>query len=252
MNPQFNCYVDESGDEGFNFGKGSSPWFIISGILVRKELDRDLGNSIHEFINDFYLSAKNNPPKNLHWMHLSYTPRLSYVQHISRKDYKQFVVALRKDRLDKAVYINQPIVLYRYGFKMLVERISRYVQTQAGWVNITISESKSINMNELRLYIAQEMQKKDGIRAVFDPLAIKVSPMHQLYALRIADACASAFGNAFNPDFKGVYHSEYATPLIPKLYRSWKGEFLRYGLKIFPENEDLTRLYPFIEDWLKA
>lgn len=249
---QFNCYVDESGDEGFNFGKGSSPWFIISGIVVRKDLDRSLGNSVHEFVNNFYVSRKNNPPKDLHWMNISYYPRLSYVQHISKKDYRQVVVAIWKEGLNRARFINQPANLYRYGFKMLVERMSRYVQSQNGFMKITVSESKSVNMNKLTGYIAQELEKDDGIRAVFDPHSIKVSTMNKTIMLRVADACTSAFGNAFNPDGKGICHSEYAAHLIPSLYRSKRGELLRYGLKIFPDNGNLANLYPFINDWLNT
>ncbi len=39
MPPTFVVYIDESGDEGFLFEKGSSEWFIISAAITRKVSD---------------------------------------------------------------------------------------------------------------------------------------------------------------------------------------------------------------------
>jgi hypothetical protein len=39
MNPTFVVYVDESGDEGFSFGGGSSEWFVLSAVVTRKIQD---------------------------------------------------------------------------------------------------------------------------------------------------------------------------------------------------------------------
>ena len=42
MTASFVAYVDESGDEGFKFlpnEQGSSRWFVLSALVVRKEND---------------------------------------------------------------------------------------------------------------------------------------------------------------------------------------------------------------------
>lgn len=42
MTASFVAYVDESGDEGFKFlpnEKGSSRWFVLSAMVIRKEND---------------------------------------------------------------------------------------------------------------------------------------------------------------------------------------------------------------------
>ena len=39
MTPTFVVYIDESGDEGFSFGRGSSEWFVLSGVITRKAHD---------------------------------------------------------------------------------------------------------------------------------------------------------------------------------------------------------------------
>jgi|GEM_PF-5324607 len=33
----FNCYIDESGDEGYQFPLRSSPWFFLTSVIVRPE-----------------------------------------------------------------------------------------------------------------------------------------------------------------------------------------------------------------------
>ena len=37
--PSYVAYVDEAGDEGFRFDRGSSAWFVVSAVLIRKPLD---------------------------------------------------------------------------------------------------------------------------------------------------------------------------------------------------------------------
>lgn len=42
MSSSFIAYVDESGDEGFVFnsdGSGSSRWFVLSAVVIRKSND---------------------------------------------------------------------------------------------------------------------------------------------------------------------------------------------------------------------
>ena len=39
MSAMFVVYIDESGDEGFSFERGSSEWFIVSAIITRKAKD---------------------------------------------------------------------------------------------------------------------------------------------------------------------------------------------------------------------
>jgi len=41
MSATFVVYIDESGDEGFSFGAGSSDWFILSAVITRKADDLD-------------------------------------------------------------------------------------------------------------------------------------------------------------------------------------------------------------------
>jgi hypothetical protein len=39
MAASFVAYIDESGDEGFKFAKGSSEWFVLSAAITRKRFD---------------------------------------------------------------------------------------------------------------------------------------------------------------------------------------------------------------------
>jgi hypothetical protein len=252
----YNCYIDESGCEGWKFQKGSMPWFLLSAIIVREDQDRDVGNSVQEFVNDYYLIKKNNPPTNIHWIDLSGSARLSYVQHIAKKPFSQVVVAIWKEKHDRATYINRAMYLYRFAFKLLAERVSWHVDQYNGWAKIVISEGKAINLNELKRYLSGEMGKSNNsIKPVFDPRQIRESTMKKTVMLRVADACASAFGNAFNPDRKRGCRPEYANHLVEKLCRSNRSHTIfTFGLKILPadlERKELICYYPFIAEWLK-
>lgn len=37
--PTFIAYVDESGDEGFSFGRGSSDWFVLAAVITKQNND---------------------------------------------------------------------------------------------------------------------------------------------------------------------------------------------------------------------
>ena len=43
MSATFVVYIDESGDEGFSFGKGSSEWFVLSAVVTKKAQNAETG-----------------------------------------------------------------------------------------------------------------------------------------------------------------------------------------------------------------
>ena len=57
----FNCYIDESGDEGI--GTGGSRWFILGSMIVDDKIDLQTSNVIPRI-----KTTLNKPPlKPLHW-----------------------------------------------------------------------------------------------------------------------------------------------------------------------------------------
>ena len=51
MSSSFIAYIDESGDEGFVFnadGSGSSRWFVLSAVVIRRDNDLQLVSCLKE------------------------------------------------------------------------------------------------------------------------------------------------------------------------------------------------------------
>ena len=249
----YNCYIDESGCEGFDFTKNTLPWFILSSVIVKKADDKNVSHALDEFIDDFYINGRKQPKDGVHWVKLSSTPRQIYIQKISEKPFCQIVVAAWKSKHNRMTYINHSGIFYRYIFKILVEKISWFMEDNNGWAKIICSEGTSVDIAEMRKYIAKAMiDDKNNIKPFFNPNQITSSTMGKMKMLRIADACASAYGNALNPNEKGRFRHRFANTIKDKLFcRS--GSRYRYGLKILPadlEINDLLKEYPFIKNWL--
>lgn len=249
----YNCYIDESGCEGFN--KNSTDWFLLSAVIVNSINDRSVGEAVQEFIDEYYVAHNRTEPlSGVHWRSLSDNQKKKYISNISTKNFCQIIIAINKGKLDRAHYINHSGALYRYTFKLLIERISWYVGRRDGWAKIVCSEGTSIKINEMRAYIASEMSiRNTRIKKVLDPTKFKTSTMKKNIMLRVADACVSAYGNAFNKGSRNRRNPYYANEIAEKLYR-YNGNIIKYGLKIFPLEDNISSLfdeYPFIKDWMK-
>jgi len=63
MTASFQAYVDESGDEGFQFRKSSdeeasSDWFVLTAFVTRKKTDLDVVKVIDQVRREFQLHSR--------------------------------------------------------------------------------------------------------------------------------------------------------------------------------------------------
>ena len=47
------AFIDESGDEGFKFDRGSSNWFVLSGYIIKKSFCQNTIDCIENLKNEF-------------------------------------------------------------------------------------------------------------------------------------------------------------------------------------------------------
>lgn len=67
----FVVYVDEAGDEGFAFSRGSSEWFVLSAVVTRRQSDLETVKLV-----DRVRSRLNKPPRaNLHFRDMRHQQR---------------------------------------------------------------------------------------------------------------------------------------------------------------------------------
>lgn len=228
---RFLCYIDESGDEGFNFTAGSSEWFVMAGVIVAAQDDLAASRSIDRIKSRLGLAQN----KALHWVdRRRHEQRKVIVQEIIKEPATVCVVAARKPGFNRTSRLQKPPALYLYVTRYLLERVSWFVDDQGGRVDCVFEHRSSLSYQELRDYIHRIRQDpRNQIRPVID----QITPRNKDHCkmLQFADSCASAAYAGFQPDRYGNRESSYLHSLRGKLYRRG-GNLFSYGLKLLPED----------------
>ncbi len=237
LTPEFNCYVDESGDEGYQFGKGSSAWFFVSAVIVNAEDDREVRGTVDELRQEIWVSRGKTPPAVLHWYKLKHKHKIVVARKLGQQPYCQIAVGIWKKRLDRTAKIAaSPDYLYRHAVRFLLERVTWYVSERKGELGKIVFSSRSrLRKDRLQEYLQLVLDTPGAqVKPVFDVEQVSVSTPAQMRMLQIADACAGAVGNAFNPDDFANTHPYYLSLVKGNLYRR-NGKLISYGLKLFPK-----------------
>ena len=243
--PQFRCYVDESGDEGFQFGRGSSPWFFVSGVVVRQDDDAHVRGIVDEAIQTIWLDRHQKPPTLLHWRDLDHNKKIVVAKILATRPFCQVAVGVWKPGIRSSSHLTQADFLYRYAVRFLLERVTWYVADRKGRVQMTFSSRSRFNAELLRGYVARIMHEPaTQVKRVLDLDEILVRDASQVKMLQVADACTSAVANAFNPDHYGNIHPYYLELIKNRLYCRG-GNLSSYGLKLFPAGFPVKD-YPFL------
>ncbi len=250
---QYRCYIDESGDEGFKFDRGSLPWFFLSAVVVKDDDDELVRKTIDDVRDRIWTSRGQRPPAMLHWKDIDHNKKIVIAKSLAEKPFVCIAVGIWKIKWGDTHCLRRSDWLYRYTARFLLERVSWYVHENKGRARITFSNRNRFQIDLLRSYIVQILQTKENqIKPVFSIKDIEVRNASQLKMLQVADACAGAIGAAFNPDFYGNHQPYYLQILKDKLYRR-DGDLLSYGLKMFPDKVFAAAYlaeYPFMRDIL--
>ncbi len=245
----FVTYVDEAGDEGFRFDKGSSKWFVLSAVVARKEHDIEAVKLVDRVRN----RIKKKPRADLHFRKLKHRQRLVLVDEISRARLRAVVVMIHKPSLREPEKFSERFRLYFYSTRLLLERVSWLCRDRRlasgrgdGSAKIYFSNRTSLKYGELKEYLRllEEQSIVRDIRINWDvirPDQIIPQPAHQMMGLQIADAVASGFFVAAEPSGHGFTEGRFARMLRPVVYKHG-GRYLGYGVKIWPTKaEELVR-----------
>lgn len=254
--PTFVCYIDESGDEGFLFDSGSSEWFVLSAVVIRKAVDFETV----KLVDDVRALLKKDPKKPLHFRYLKHHQRVPYIGKINETKLKTINVITNKRDIKEPESFQRERRLYFYAARFLLERVSWYCRDQKtthdqgdGTVEIIFSNRSSMSYEELRRYLSYLKDNTDYFRVridwnVINIKQIKALPMRQRMGLQIADAVASSIFFAVEGHF-GYTESRYVEMLQPNIYNH-RGIFFGYGLKFWPT--DINKIMEMKGlDWLK-
>lgn len=260
--PSFRVYIDESGEEGFVFnpdGTGSSRWLILSAVVIRQENDLQVVRLMERV-----RKLLNRPPKQaLHFCKLGHAQRVAYAREIATVRLRLVSVLIHKPSINEPErFRSQKHLLYRYACRYLLERVSWLCREHRkegkgdGRAEIIFSNRSQMSYDELRGYLRKLRDSTEmSVNvdwSVVDPDIIRAVEHSQLAGLQVADAVASGFYAALNPNPFGDTEHKYARLLLPMCYRH-TGTLLGYGLKFWPNDlESLKKKNPQLAEFAEG
>lgn len=241
MVASFVVYIDESGDEGFLFERGSSEWFILSAAITRKENDLETVKLV-DTVRAILGRSDQDP---LHFRKLKHEHRIPYLHKIAEADLKAICVFVHKKSIDNTEEFQKKNRLYFYAARFLLERVSWYCDEHQnlaegdGSAEIIFSNRGGMEYEAFREYLDRLKAQPFDIQINWD--IIKRDKITAFSAkrmgLQIADAIASGFFFATNLNQFGFAENRYAQMLKPTMF-SRRGQYKGYGLKFWPRETD--------------
>jgi hypothetical protein len=249
----FRVYVDEAGDRSIS--AASDDHFVVSAIIVPGPLDA----TVRSELADLRAVLGRHPGHVLHYRKFTHPQKIKAAQDIAASSVAAITnVIVHKDLIGQPspagnlAYISRPDPMYLWSLRLLLERISWYVDEHGGTEAIvTFAHVRHFPAQKLHNY-RRALELTPGVElrpGIFDNHRFKIDSPARVELLQIADACASAIFRAVEPDQYGNTERRYLDILRPKLYRRATGNITSYGLKVFPSQQGLVG-GPL--DWLRA
>ncbi len=252
----FHAFIDESGDEGFIFKdhpeKASSEWFAISACIVRATRMLPASRELRSTFDP--IEAARKAPA--HFAALPHDARVAVVNGIAKLPIRVAVVAINKRSLKPGHTLGGNRRIHFYAARYLLERISWIARDHTnpgegnGQCKLTFSHCKGLSYSILSDYF--EKLKGQQTQIAWDHVdsqEIKVLPHADSVWLRAADATASSATQALELSRHGFCEHRYITTLKPAIYNI-KGNYLSYGMKIFPQVPAVEKERDNRYDWL--
>lgn len=237
------AFVDEAGDRSHS--AKASDHFVMSAVVIE---DSDL-RAASQMLADLRTDLGRRPGDTLHWRNLkTHSQRLHAAGTVGAFGgiVVTNVVVCKRHFSETAIRDADPA--YLYTFRYILERISWYARDNDGTIDYTLAHVVRFKKAKLRQY--EELLKLDPSCQVHLASIERTGQLEQpskVEHLQIADICASAVFNAFEPDRYGNTEQRYLLELGPRFYRRPSGKLTSYGLKIHPWNDDTRALYPWID-----
>jgi len=259
----FVAYIDEAGDEGFKFGKGSSEWFVLGAAILRRATEMPeirLVDDVRARLNRGRKPDRQFPAKKaLHFRDLEHDIRKYYAVRIAQSHLTCTVVLIRKRDLlsgNETVAEERQLraVLYDVAALALVETISHYCAEEYvsgdigdGSVDLVFSSRSSLDYPQLRNTIEVVLADPSTFnyqghfgREIIRPAQVQAIMHSKSMGLQIADAVTSSYYYAVEASADGFVEDAYVRLLLPCAYRRI-GELLKHGIKVYHPSPDTWR-----------
>lgn len=258
MPHSFVVYIDESGDEGFqfeDFPKGSSRWFVLSALIVPLAQDR----LIRQMAAEIRASLGFPERHVLHFSHLDHERRVCAVHRVSTAPITTASVLVQKEKIrNPETFRAQAFRLYFYTTRLLLERVSWFCrdyaashQLETAEAQIIFEHRRRLSYEDLKSYLLllrTQATEDEWLRVLLhdvrihwpsiNPVNIQSAQKQQYAGLQLADLVASGTRWALDKRYGNTEH-RFAKTLKPVVY-AYRGRHQSYGLKFFPEGLSIT------------
>lgn len=223
----FNLYVDESGDLGFDMLKpGTSKYFVITLLCVKKDNDKFKGAVIRTLKNKIN-HRKNNSriAKELKGAKIPIVLKKYFFKHLPVDGWEIYSVVLDKDKIPttlknvqgrKKLYIHMArFLLEKINFPREIKRLDIYIDKSTG-----NEEAKEFN-HYIQSYLRENIAKKTILNIYHvkseESFGIQAVDLFCWGIARKYSHLENAWYDIFKHRirFEGIYLEKKATPLIP-------------------------------------
>lgn len=240
--PEFVVYIDEAGDEGFKFRPGelgSSRWFILSAMVVRKSNDLKIVSAMRDA-----RALLGKPDKYvLHFRNIKHEQRIPLVRLISATPVKTVSILVHKPSIrNPETFQQEAHKLYRYCTRLLLERVSWLCRDHANGggcaADLVFSNRSAMSYDDLREYLDVLLQQSVMSTNInihwpaINSANVRAVNHDKLAGLQAVDAVASSIFFAVNKSQYGEVEERYFRLLRSTVYRN-KGRADGYGMKLW-------------------
>lgn len=231
------AFIDEAGDAGNKYGKGSSEFLVMGCVVVAAA---DLNHAIKVFEETKAERGHNRQIRK--FSECGDKEKFVLTKLLAQKKVRIIQVALHKPSMEGSFVRSNPRQEYNYLVKWTVERVSWLARDAArggpplyNQCQLHFSEQRVYPYSELCDYLnkIQKGQERYNCSAVWDYInedAIYSRHKNET-PIHLADTVASAFHHALEPKQHGMTDERFQANLLPALYRrSGKVQ----GLKLYP------------------
>ena len=218
----YGVYIDEASDLGIKRG---TRWFVITAVIVPKNVENDIRRSIISIRNKFNL-------KEIHLRKLRDFYKVSYViSQIKQFDFTIVNILVDTDILP----LKDSIKTYNYMCKILLEKVSWFIDNNNATGEIVLSSRGTKRDGELIDYINNKLLGYEGnkIKDVFTSVKSKAASEWDM--LQLADICATSMFWSHEVNSLGFITPCHMNNLKNKLYR-YNGRTVQYGMKYYSKN----------------
>lgn len=236
----FRVDIDEAGDRGHS--AGSSTHFLVAAAVVKDEND----SVVRGQLATLRAALGRKPGHTLHFRKLTHSQKIKACQDIAGFALETIIaVTMVKPRFAApkqgggVAYIKQADPMYLWAVRLLLERISWFVDEHGGGpALVTFGHLRRFPAEKLHGYRAALEASETQVRwQVFTGHRFRLDHPNHVELLQVADSCASALYKAVEPDEYGNRENRYLRALAPRLYRRGPSNVTSYGLKVFPRGE---------------